>query len=64
MLFISSKKLFSFSRYSNIVFLSLLLFFLAAITVADNQKHDVKVYDVIMYLSRNLETHIGEYLSK
>ena len=47
MLFISSKKLFSFSRYSIFVFLNPLLFFPVGHCFKASSKINLKVYEVI-----------------
>ena len=59
MFFISSKKLFSFSRYSNIP-----LFFPVSHCIRGWFKRNLKVYDVINCLNKNLITHFVWYLEK
>ena len=63
MFFISSKKLFSFSRYSNFLYLHLPLFFPVSHCFRSWFKKNVKVYDVINCLSKNL-TNFVWYLEK
>ena len=64
MFFISPKKLFSFSRYSSFVFLSFPLFLPVSHCFRGWSKKNLKVYDVINCLSKNLITHFVWYLKK
>ena len=63
MYFISFKKLFSFSRYSDFVFLSSPLFPPASHCFRGWWKINLKVYDVINCLNKNL-TNFFWYLQK
>ena len=64
MLFISSKKLFSFLRYS-IFWISIFpLLFLVDNCFRGWSQINIKVYDVINCLNRNLITHFVWYLEK
>ena len=63
MLFISSKKLFRFSRYSNFVFLFSHLF-LPVSYCWGWSKINLKVCDAINFLNENLITHFVWYLVK
>ena len=56
MLFISSQKLFSFSRYSS--------FCLDFLFMYRNGKVDFKFYDVTVWLTNNGNEHIAQYLEK
>ena len=64
MLFISSKELFSFSRYSIFVFPSSPLFLPVGHCFRRWSKINLKVYDVINCLNKNLITHFVWYLEK
>ena len=64
MFFISSKKLFSFSRYSNFVILSSPLFLPVSHCFRDWSKTNLKVYDIINSLNKTLITHFIWYLEK
>ena len=66
MFFISSKKLSSFSRYSNfcIVFPSSSLFLPVSHCFRGWLKINLKVYDVINCLNKNLIRHFVWYLEK
>ena len=64
MLFSSSKKLFSFSRYSIFVFLSFPLFLPVGHCFRGWLKINLKVYDVIHCLNKNSVTHFVWYLKK
>ena len=64
MLFISSKKLFSFSKYSNLCISVLALFSPVGHCFKGWSKTNFKVYDVNNCLNRNLITHFGWYLEK
>ena len=64
MFFISSKKLFVFSRYSNFVFLSSPLFFSASHCLEAWSKKNVKIHNVISCLQKNFIRHFVWYLEK
>ena len=64
MFFISSKKLFSFSRYSNFYILLSPLFFPVSHCFRGWFKKNLKVCDVMNYLNKNLITHFVWYLEK
>ena len=64
MFFISSKKLFSFSRYSNFCILVFPHFFPVSPCFRGWFKKNLKVYDVINCLNKNLITHFLWYLEK
>ena len=65
MLFILSKKLFSFPRYSSFFYVCLPFFFpLSIITLENNRRWIIKVYDVINCLNKNLVTYFVWYLEK
>ena len=64
MLFISSKKLFSFSRYSIFVFLSFPLFLHVGHCFTGWSKINLKVQNVINCLNKNSITHFAGYLEK
>ena len=65
MFFISSKKLFSFSRYSNFcIFRFSPIISPASHCFRDWSKKNIKVYDVINCLNKNLITHFIWYLEK
>ena len=64
MFFISSKKLFSFLRYSNYVFPSSPLFFPVSHCFRGWSNKNLKVYDVIISLNKNLITRFVWYLEK
>ena len=65
MLFISSKKLFSFSRYSNVCISVLPFFFLpVGHCFRGWSKINLKVHDVINCLNKNSITHFVWYLGK
>ena len=64
MLFISPKKLFSFSRYSNFLHSSSPLFFPLSHCFRGWFKKNLKVYDVINCLNKNLITHYVWHLEK
>ena len=67
MLFISSKKLFSFARYSNFcifVFPSSPLYFPVSHCFRRWSKINFKVYDVINYVNKNSITHFVWHLEK
>ena len=64
MFFISSKKLFPFSRYSGFC-----IFIFSSFSPANHcfkgwSKKNLKVYDAIICLSKNLKTHFAWYLEK
>ena len=63
MLFISSKKLFSFSRYSNFC-VFVLLFLPVGHGFRGWSKINLKVYDAISCLNKNSVTHFVRYLKK
>ena len=63
MMFISSKKLFSLSRYSIFLFPSSLFFFAVSHWLRGWSKINLKVYDAINCLTKNL-THFVWYLEK
>ena len=63
--FISSKKIFSFLRYSNFfLFLSSPLFLPVSHCFRGCSKINLKVYDVINCLNKNFLTHFVRYLRK
>ena len=64
MFFISSKKLFSFSRYSNFCISIFPLFLPVSHCFRGWMKINVKFYDVINCLNKNLITHFVWYLEK
>ena len=64
MFFISSKKLFSFSRYSNFVFRSFCFFPPVSHCFWGWSKISLKVYDVINCPNKNLITHFVWYLEE
>ena len=65
MSFISSKKLFSFLRYSNFLYFHLPFFFsLSAIALEVDPKKNLKVYGVINCQYKNLVTQFVSYLEK
>ena len=64
MVFISSKKLFSFSRYSNFCMFLFPLFFPVSHCFIGWFKENLKVHDVINCLNKNLITHYAWYLKK
>ena len=65
MLFISTKKLFSFSRYSICLFFCPCLFFLPiGHCLKGWSKINLKVHDVINFLNKNSITHFVWYLEK
>ena len=64
MFFISSKKLFSFSRYSNFCISSSALFPAVSHCLRGSSKKNLKVYDIINCLSENLIAHFVWYLEK
>ena len=64
MFFISSKKLFSFLKYSNFVFPSSLFSLPVRHCFRRYSKINLKVYDVINCLNINLIIHFVGYLEK
>ena len=65
MFFISSKKLFSFLRYSNFcIFIFLSFFSLSAIALEVDLRKIFKVYDTINCLNKNLITYFVWYIEK
>ena len=64
MLFISSKKLFSFLRYSVFSNFTFPSFFPVGHCFRAWSKINLKVYDVISFLNKNLKTHFVRYLEK
>ena len=62
MFFISSKKLFSFSRYSNFVFLSFPFFLPVGNCFSGWSKINLQVHDVINCLNKNSIMHFIWYL--
>ena len=62
--FISSKKLFSFSRYSNFLFLSSRFFSPVSHCLEAWSKKNVKIHDVISCLNKNFIRHCIWYLEK
>ena len=64
MVFILSKKLFSFSRCSRFCISVLLFFFPVSHCFWGCSKINLKVYDVINCLNKNLITHFVWYLEK
>ena len=63
-IFISSKKLFSFSRCLSFLFLSSPLFLPVSHCFRGWSKKNLKVYDVINCQNKNLITHFVWYLEK
>ena len=64
MLFISSQNLFSFFRYWNFCIFVFPSFFLVSHCFRGWFKKNLKVYDVINCLNKNLTTHFVWYLEK
>ena len=64
MVFISSKKLFLFSRYLRFCISVFLFFFPASHCFRGCSKIDLKVYDVINCVNKNFITHFVWYLEK
>ena len=64
MLFISSKKLFSFLRYSFFVFLAFPLFLPVDHCFGGWSKINLKVHDIVNCLNKNCTTHFVWYLIK
>ena len=64
MLFISSEKLFFFSRYSNFCISIFLSFFPVSHCFGGWSKINLKVYDVINGLNKNLIIYFVRYLEK
>ena len=64
MFFISSKKLFSFLRYSNFCIFVFPAFFPVSHCFRGWFKKNLKIYDVINCLNKNLITHLVRGLSK
>ena len=64
MFFISSKKLILFSRYSNFCVFVFPCFFPVSHCFRSWLKKNLKVYDVINCLNKNLITHFVWYLEK
>ena len=64
MFFISPKKLFLFSRYSNFCIFVFPSFFSVSHCFRGWFKKNLKVYDVINCLNKNLITHFVWYLEK
>ena len=64
MFFISSKELFSFSRYSIFVFPTSIHFLPVSHWLRGWFKINRKVYDVSIYLNKNAITHFVWYLEK
>ena len=64
MFFMSSKKLFSFSRYSKFCIFFFPAFFPVSHSFRGWFKKNLKIYDVIDCLNKNLITHFGWYLGK
>ena len=60
--FISSKKLFLFSRYSNFCIFIFLCFSLVSHCFRGWSKKNLKAYDVISCLNKNLIIHFVSYL--
>ena len=63
-IFVSSKKLFSFLRYSNFVFPFSPLFLPVSLCFRAWSKINLKVYDVINCLNKNFITHFAWNLGK
>ena len=63
-MFISPKKLFLFSRYSNFCNLSSPILSLSATALEVDSRKILKVYDVVNGLNKNLVTHYVWYLEK
>ena len=64
MFFISSKKLFSFSRYSNLCIFVFPFFLPVSHCFTGWSKKNLNVYDVINGLNKNIITHFVWYLEK
>ena len=65
MFFISSKKLFSFLRYSNFsIFVFPSLFSMPATALKVDSRKNLEVYNIIKCLYKNLITHFVWYLGK
>ena len=64
MLFISSEKLYSFSRYSNFYFSIFPSFFPVSHWLRGWSKRNLKIYNVSNCLNKNLITHFVWYLEK
>ena len=64
MFFISSKKNFTFSRYSHICISDFSSFFPASHCFRGWLKVNIEFYDIINYLSKNLIAHFVWYLEK
>ena len=64
MFFIWSKKLFSFSRYSNFCIFVFPSFFPVSHCLRAWSKKNLKIHDVISCLNKNLITHFVWYLEK
>ena len=64
MFFISSQKLFSFSRYSNFCIFVFLSFFPSNIALEVDLRKIFKVYDTINCLNKNLITYFVWYIEK
>ena len=64
MFFLSSKKLFSFSDIQIFLFLPSPLFLPVGHCFSDWSKINLKVYDVINFLNKNVITHFVWYLEK
>ena len=62
--FVSSKKLFSFSRYSNFCIFVFPYFFPVSHCLRAWSKKNLKIYEVISCLNKNLITHFVWYLEK
>ena len=62
--FISSEKLFSFSRYSNFCISALPSFFPVSNCFRGWSRKILKAYDIISCLNKNLATHFVWYLQK
>ena len=64
MFFLSSKKLFSFSRYSNFCIFVFPSFFSVSHCLRGWSKKNLKIHDIINCLNKNLITHFVWYLVK
>ena len=64
MFFISSKKLFLFSRYSIFCIFVFLFFFPVSHCLRGWSKKNLKIYNVINCLNKNLTTHFVRYLEE
>ena len=64
MFFLSSKKLFSFSGYSNFCIFVFPSFFSVSHCLRGWSKKNLKIHDIINSLNKNITTHFIWYLQK